>query len=104
MNIKVVAAYVRLLADYRFGTGGAPSRGSHADLSGWTMQDAVAVWHGFRYGVPGAAPGTARGFETVEHFQNRSLALDMLVDMAAGIGKEGSMYGSVQYFQYYFDR
>jgi hypothetical protein len=102
VNIQVVAAYTRHLADYRFGSGGRPSASSHAGLAGWSVTDAVAVWHGYRYGVTNASPeGYGRGFE-VNNFQRMNLNLDMTADLATGPGKEDSMYGSIPYFEYYF--
>ena len=55
-NIQVVTAYVRMLADYRFGAERQPLLQSHADLSQWTLEDALALWHGYRYGVQNVSP------------------------------------------------
>jgi len=101
-NIRVVAAIVRHLADYRFGSCGWPSLRSHAWLSEWTMTDAVAVWHGYRYGVKDISV-RAIGFK-LEDFQNRSLSLPLLIGVARGAGAEESMRGSIPYFEYYFSR
>ena len=99
-NIDTVAAYVRMLADYRFGSNGEPSLVDHSDLASWTMTDAVAIWHGYRYGVSGVSPDGS-GFN-VSIFQCRSLSMDMTVTVAEGAGKAESMYGAIPYFDYYF--
>ncbi len=102
VSTRVMAAYARMLADYRFGSGGAPSLTDHGDVAQWTVTDAVAIWHGYRYGVEMISPG-AEGFE-MDVFQNRSLDLDMMISAAGGTGKEESMWGSVPYFESYFGR
>jgi len=102
VSTRVMAAYTRMLADYRYGSGGNPSQSDHSDLAQWTETDAVAIWHGYRYGVEMISPG-AEGFE-MDVFQNRSLDLDMMISAAGGTGKEESMWGSVPYFESYFGR
>ena len=67
-NIQTVAAFVRQLADYRFGSGGQPLQTDHSDLAKWTLSDAVAIWHGYRYGVPGVSPG-GQGWRNLSDFQ-----------------------------------
>ena len=100
-NIQVVAAYVRVLADYRFGSNGQPRTTDHSNLADWTLADAVAVWHGYRYGVPDVSPG-AEGFEDLKAFQNRSYKLEYLIDFVGlGSGARASMEGSEKYFKYY---
>ncbi len=96
-NVIVAAAYVRQLADYRFGSGGEPLLSSHADLSQWTLEDAIAVWHGYRYGIHGVTPNW-RGM-LLQDFQDRGYDLDALVEVSMGVNKEESMYGAVPYFQ-----
>ncbi len=97
-NIKVATATMRQLADYRFGSNGQPLAESHADFAEWTIADAVAIWHGYRYGVSGVSPyGMGVGF-TLEDFQNRNYTLDELISRATGVGAEESMYGSIPYF------
>jgi hypothetical protein len=102
-NIKVVAAIVRQLADYRFGSGGAPLQTSHSNLSKWEMKDAVAVWHGFRYGVRGVSY-KGIGFDNVLTFQNRCYSLEELINnVVKGPNAQESARGSVQYFRKYFN-
>jgi RHS repeat-associated protein len=85
-TVKTIAAYVRQLADYRFGSNGRPLMQTHAILAEWTIVDAVAIWHGYRYGVPRVSPG-GQGFLSLEDFQNRSYSLDKLVnDVVQGKG------------------
>jgi hypothetical protein len=91
-----------MLADHRLGSNGNPSLADHSDLSTWTTTDAVAIWHGYRYGVCGVSPGGG-GFG-VPAFQDRSLTLGLTVSAAQGVGKAESMYRSVPYFEYYFAR
>jgi hypothetical protein len=102
-NIKVVAAIVRQLADYRFGAGGVPLKMSHSNFSKWEMKDAVAVWHGFRYGVPGVSYGGI-GFEDLATFQDRCYSLDELINnVVKGPNAQESARGSVPYFSKYFN-
>lgn len=103
-NVRAVAAYTRMLADYRFGSGGEPLQEEHADLSEWTMEDAAAIWHGYRYGVEKASPPAEKYGFSVGHFQNRNLDLEGLIGVAEGIGAEESMRGSTPYFECYFGR
>ena len=101
MTIATVSAHTRFLADYRFGEERQPSLASHADVGDWSMPDAVAVWHAYRYGVQGVGPeGSGRGF-TLYDFQNRDLSVDMTIAVAAGPGKDASMRESIPIFQRY---
>ena len=71
-NIRTVTAYVRQLADYRFGSHQQPLKTDHSDVANWTISDAVAIWHGYRYGVPGISPqggGIQAGWRTLSDFQ-----------------------------------
>jgi RHS repeat-associated protein len=77
--VKAIAAYVRQLADYRFGSNGRPLIQNHTILAEWMIADAVAIWHGYRYGVPRVSPG-GQGFLSLEDFQNRGYSLDELVN------------------------
>ena len=52
--IEAVAATVRTLADYRFGSNELPLLSSHTDLSQWSLTDVVVIWHGYRYGSASA--------------------------------------------------
>ena len=81
-NIQVVAAYARMLADYRFGAERQPLLQSHADLSQWTLEDALALWHGYRYGVREVSPSAEKyGFE-LKDFQTRGTDLEGLIRLA----------------------
>jgi hypothetical protein len=72
VNINAVAAFVRQLADYRFGFNQQPSLRDHSDLSEWTLTDAAAIWHAYRYGVPEAGPENwTQGFRNLADFQDR---------------------------------
>jgi len=103
-NIQVVAAYARMLADYRFGAERQPLLQSHADLSQWTLEDALALWHGYRYGVREVSPSAEKyGFE-LKDFQTRGTDLEGLIRLAQGRGKEESLLGAVPYFLCYFQR
>jgi hypothetical protein len=103
INIKVATAYVRMMADYRFGSNGQPLTVDHSDLSSWRIKDAAAIWHGYRYGVPTVSPD-GQGFEALADFQDRSYGVVGLVEVATGEDKERSIYGSLQYLGYYFSR
>lgn len=82
-NTVVIAAYTRMLADYRFG-----SQTSHANLQDWELEDAVAVWHGYRYGVPKVSPA-GQGFTSQEAFQTRHVGLAVLIsEVVTGKGPE----------------
>jgi len=74
VNIEVVTAFVRQLADYRFGSNEQPLLTSHTDLSEWELTDVAAIWHGYRYGVPGLGPNDfyGRGYKSLKDFQDRS--------------------------------
>ena len=100
INVQAAAACLRYLADYRFGENGSPSLADHSNISSWTLNDAVAVWHGYRYGVEGVSPG-AEGF-AMSTFQQRELSFDLMVEAAGGKGKSGSMNGAIPYFRYYY--
>ena len=105
-NVNVVAAYVRQFADYRFGSNGRPLTTGHADLSEWTMADAIAIWHGYRYGVPGVSPSADEyGFLKLEDFQDRSYSLDKLINsVLQGSGAQQSAWDAVPIFRKYLDR
>jgi RHS repeat-associated protein len=103
-SIRVVAATVRQLADYRFGSDQQPNISNHADLSQWMIADGVAVWHGYRYGVPQISPGGI-GFEFLEDFQNRTYTLDELVtNVVRGPGAQQSASASIPIFEKYFSQ
>jgi len=104
-NIEVVTAYVRMLADYRFGSRGEPLKTDHSDLSRWTVTDAIAIWHGYRYGVVGVSPPGAQGFDSVAEFQNRQpnflTALDAGIFQGSGAG--ASVLGAVSIMTHYVE-
>lgn len=103
-NIRVIAAIVRQLADYRFGSNRQPNMSSHSDLSQWKITDGVAIWHGYRYGVPDVSPN-AQGFLSLEDFQNRSFTLEELVqNVVRGPGAEKSASDSIPIFEKYFSQ
>jgi hypothetical protein len=93
-SIQVIAAYVRQLADYRFGSNEQPLTESHADLSQWTLDDGLAIWHGYRYGVPDVSPG-GQGFRELIDYQDRTVALSVV---AIGDGAQGSITGAIPFF------
>jgi len=103
-NIQVVAAYARMLADYRFGSREEPFLQPHADLSQWTPEDGLALWHGYRYGVEGVSPPAREYGFSLESFQARGTDLEGLIRLARGQGKEESILGAVPYFRCYFQR
>lgn len=101
-SIMVMAAHIRQLADYRFGSSGQPLTTRHDDLQRWYIEDAVAVWHGYRYGVPQVSPAsTLYGFSSLEVFQDRGIRLNELLDSVVLIGP-GSARRSVPIFQRYW--
>jgi len=101
MNIKVVAAYVRMLADYRFGSNRQPLTVDHADLSDWTLVDVAALWHGYRYGVPGVSPG-AEGFAHLSDFQRRTYGVNTLMQkVAQGDAAAESLEEAIPFLAYY---
>ena len=101
MTIATVSAHTRFLADYRFGEERQPSLASHADVGDWSMPDAVAVWHAYRYGIRDVGPdGLGVGF-FLGDFQNRALNVDMTIAVAAGPGKDASMRESIPIFLRY---
>ena len=103
-SIRVVAATVRQLADYRFGSNGQPNTSNHADLSQWMIADGVAVWHGYRYGVPRVSVEGV-GFRSLEDFQNRTYTLDDLVNnVVQGAGAQQSASASIPIFEKYFSQ
>jgi RHS repeat-associated protein len=104
-NIEIVAGYIRMLADYRFGSDGQPLTTDHSNLADWTIVDAAAVWHGYRYGVPDVSPDPGRGFVSLEDFQDRSYSIYKLAFfMARGPDATNSIIGSIPHFLYYFGR
>ena len=103
-NIQVVAAYARMLADYRFGAERQPLLQSHADLSQWTLEDALALWHGYRYGVQDVSPQAPEYGFSLQNFQIRGTDLEELIWLAQGRGKGESLLGAVPYFLCYFQR
>ncbi len=104
-SINFMAAEARHLADYRFGSNGQPWIGWKGDLAQWTLTDAVAIWHGYRYGVRKVTP-LGDGFRSIEQFQERSLSLDEFIDQNV-VGQKGnpkqSARDSIQYFQAYWN-
>jgi RHS repeat-associated protein len=102
-NIWTATAIVRQLADYRFGSNRQPSTIDHSDLTKWTTADAVAVWHGYRYGVPDVSPGGS-GFESLTTFQDRSPRLYQ-PGVFIGLGEpDKSAYGSIPSFLHYLQK
>jgi len=99
-NIQVAAAYIRQLADYRYGAEGQPLTADHSDLDAWTMADCAAMWHGYRYGVSGGVSPGGQGF-SLEDFQNRLYSLSQLTKRATGIGAVESINGSFILFVHY---
>jgi RHS repeat-associated protein len=72
LNVEVVTAFVRQLADYRFGSNGQPSLEGHSDLSVWTLTDAAVIWHAYRYGAREVSlKDYDRGFRRLSDFQDR---------------------------------
>jgi RHS repeat-associated protein len=103
-NIEIVAGYIRMLADYRFGSDGQPLTTDHSNLADWTITDAAAVWYRYRYGVPEVSPDGA-GFGKLSAFQDRSYSIYKLAFfMARGPDATSSIIGSIPYFLYYFGR
>ena len=99
-NIRAIAAHVRQLADYRFGSNDQALTTSHANLSQWSLQDAIAIWHGYRYGVPEVSPGGAAGFENLSEFQNRTYSLDELIySVVIGPGAQESTSNAIPIFR-----
>ena len=91
-------AYIRMMADYRFGSNDAPLTQSHADLSQWTLEDGLAMWHGFRYGVHGINDGGA-GFDNVSDFQNRSLNTNQFFGVIRGPDAWDSVHDAIPFFE-----
>jgi len=103
-SIRVIAATVRQLADYRFGSNGQPLTSSHANLAAWTITDAVAIWHGYRYGVPDVS-FRGQGFRSLDNFQNRTVSLEELLNtIVIGTGAYESASNSVPIFEQYFQQ
>lgn len=102
-SIRALTAQVRLLADYRFGSNDRPLLASHANLSGWTLADGVAIWHGYRYGVPRITPG-GQGFRSLGEFQDRTLNLEefILLNIVGEKNPQESARASIQYFLAYW--
>jgi hypothetical protein len=88
-NIRTIAMFVRQLADFRFGSNGQPLIANHAMFSKWTMADAVAIWHGYRYGVPEVSH-LGQGFKRIEDFQSRKLSVEEFIDQKV-TKKDGTM-------------
>ncbi len=103
-NIQVVAAYARMLADYRFGAERQPLLQPHLDLSQWALEDALALWYGYRYGVQNVSPQAPEYGFSLQNFQTRGTDLEGLIRLAQGRGKEESLLGAVPYFLCYFQR
>jgi RHS repeat-associated protein len=101
-NVKAFGAIVKMLADFRFGSGGQPSLNDNANIYSWRDADFVAMWHGYRYGVRNVSPG-GQGF-ILGDFQNRGLSLSQLVEVAKGPGARESIEGSYIYLRYYLHR
>jgi RHS repeat-associated protein len=105
-NVEAVSAFVRQLADFRFGINGQPHLGNHSDLSEWTLTDAAVVWHGYRYGVPNVSlEGYGLGFENTEDFQDRSYTwsrgLQESPAIFIGTGAENSIRGAIPFLRCY---
>ncbi len=96
-NIPVVAAYVRQLADYRFGSNGDPLQTDHSDISAWSSTDVLALWHGYRYGVKGVSP-SAEGWKNVRDFQNRG----PFVYAPGGTDAAMNIAGAVPFVSFWF--
>jgi len=97
-TIRIMAADIRQLADYRFGSNGNPSLTSHTNLDEWTLEVAIAMWHGHRYGVRDVTPG-GRGFEDIDEFQERTIPLETLVStVVQGPGAEESTRSAIPIF------
>jgi RHS repeat-associated protein len=102
-NIKTFGAIVKMLSDFRFGSGGQPLLADNASIYAWLDADFVAVWHGYRYGVGRVSPD-GQGF-WLEDFQNRGLSLSQLVETARGRGNpRKSIEDSYVYLRYYLRR
>ncbi len=101
VNVKVVAAYTRMLADYRFGERGEPKKKPHEDLAEWALEDALVIWHGYRYGVEEVSPRSERYGWSLPDFQNRSVTLEELLNLAQGPGAKESIRGAVPFFRCY---
>jgi hypothetical protein len=104
-SIRTEAAIVRHLADFRFGSNGLPHLTNHANLADWTIADAVAIWHGYRYGAPVASPpGQGLGFANIGAFQDRTKSLSELINnVVIGQGDpKSSAAMSIPIFQKYF--
>jgi len=104
ISIKTLVAYTRVLADYRFGTAAKPLMTPHNNLSEWTLTDGLAIWHGYRYGVPEISPG-GQGFKDIESFQDRSYTWQtgILTHKFQGTDAEASIRGAVPIFRCYME-
>ncbi|HRQ42702.1 MAG TPA: hypothetical protein PLD25_32720 [Chloroflexota bacterium] len=97
-SVQAIAAMVRMLADYRFGSDGNPSLRSHADINQWTLQDGLAMWHGYRYGVDGVTPGGI-GFTSIARFQDRDgMAYRSFLHSVNGPSAALNVTQTIQYF------
>ncbi len=104
-TVRVLAAHVRQLADYRFGSNGRPTTTSHSNLTEWTITDAIMIWHGYRYGVPEVSPpGQGLGFKDLGAFQDRAKSLDQLIEegLLRGVDAYRSTHESISIFEKYF--
>ena len=105
-NIRTAAAVVRQLADYRFGSDRNPLKIDHSNLADWMLTDAVALWHGYRFGVPGVSPpNMGLGFRRLEDFQDRTKTLPELINtVIIGNGNpKVSAAQSIPIFQKFFE-
>jgi hypothetical protein len=108
VNIEAVAATVRTLADYRFGSNELPLLSNHTDLSEWSLTDAAVIWHGYRYGVPQPAGPRDRGqgFEDIEYFQDRDYTWRTGLQKGIFLGNdaERSIREAIPFLQCYMER
>ncbi len=103
-NVRTVAAIIRQLADYRFGADGQPLRTNHTNLSEWTLIDGLAMWHGYRYGVPDVS-FRGIGFRSLDDFQNRCYTLDEFVNtVVQGPGASENVRQAIQIFKKYLGK
>ena len=98
-SVRVIAAYVRYMADYRFGSDGQSIQVNHSNVSKWALQDALALWHGFRFGVPLISPG-GQGFRNIDDFQKRNVSSDFLIEnIIQGIDAKQSVRNAIPIFK-----
>jgi len=96
-NIQTEAAYVRQFADYRFGADDEPLQVDHSYLGDWAITDAVAMWHGYRYGAPGVSPGQPQGWKEGQ-FQGAGRSV---LGTATGLDATRSTIGGYRIMGYY---